>query len=308
MGGLLGLSRTARAEAPSAAISHLDGSGIAISELMAVASALPKSEPELTFARTKAQVPRLQRLAALPEEPEQASGAQQLLSGGTGGLGLLTGRWLGETGAASLVLAARGGKVAAADAAKLKKLPECVVRVVRCDAAERTDTRCVLAAMLCDGGARLAGAWHAAGVLSDGLLHSQTAQTFKRVFAPKAFGGWSLQAACASAPLQAMVFFSSVAALLGGAGQSNYAAANCCLDATSAMRRAYGQAASSVQWGPWADVGMASEGSINARLQAMGIGLISMAEGVSAFKAAMAMGGPACRPCTLSSGASSSAA
>ena len=274
---------------------------------MAVASALPKSEPELTFARTKAQVPRLQRLAALPEEPEQASGAQ-LLSGGTGGLGLLTGRWLGETGAASLVLAARGGKVAAADAAKLKKLSE--VRGARGQVRRGRAHGHSLhaAAMLCDGGARLAGAWHAAGVLSDGLLHSQTAQTFKRVFAPKAFGGWSLQAACANAPLQAMVFFSSVAALLGGAGQSNYAAANCCLDATSAMRRAYGQAASSVQWGPWADVGMASEGSINARLQAMGIGLISMAEGVSAFKAAMAMGGPACRPCTLSSGASSSAA
>ena len=112
---------------------------------MAAASALPKSEPELTFARSKAQVPRLQRLAALPEEPGQASGAQ-LLSGGTGGLGLLTGRWLGEAGASSLVLAARGGKVAAADAAKLKKLSECAVRVVKCDAAELTDTRRMLAA------------------------------------------------------------------------------------------------------------------------------------------------------------------
>merc|ERR1712086_420442 len=37
---------------------------------------------------------------------------------------------------------------------------------------------------------------------------------------------------------------------------------------------------------------MASEGSIHARMKAMGIGFISMAEGVNAFKAAMAMGGP----------------
>ena len=63
-----------------------------------------------------------------------------LLSGGTGGLGLVTGRWLGESGASSVVLAARGGKVAPADGEKLKKIAECSFSVVKCDAAELTDT------------------------------------------------------------------------------------------------------------------------------------------------------------------------
>ena len=144
-----------------------------------------------------------------------------------------------------------------------------------------------------DGGARLAGVWHAAGVLADGLLRSQTAEAFRRVYAPKAVGGWGLQRASAASPLDACVLFSSVAALLGGAGQANYAAANCCLDATSALRRAVGLASSSVQWGPWGEVGMAAEESINARLQASGFGLITLAIAAPALASALGAVGPA---------------
>ena len=99
-------------------------------------------------------------------------------------------------------------------------------------------------------GARLAGVWHAAGVLADGLLARQTAATVRRVYAPKAHGAWGLQRAVASSPLDACVLFSSVAALLGGGGQSNYAAANCCLDALGACRRVRGTRSTSVRVGP----------------------------------------------------------
>ena len=78
-------------------------------------------------------------LAFLTICAQRTTALKLVFAGGTGGLGLLTGKWLGEIGAASLVLAARGGKVAAADAAKLKKLSKCAVRVVKCDAAELTE-------------------------------------------------------------------------------------------------------------------------------------------------------------------------
>ena len=107
-----------------------------------------------------------------------------LLSGGTGGLGLVTGRWLGESGASSVVLAARGGKVAPADGEKLKKIAECSFSVVKCDAAELADTARMVGAVLAKG-SPLAGVWHAAGVLSDGLLRAPDGSTIKRVFAPK---------------------------------------------------------------------------------------------------------------------------
>ena len=66
---------------------------------------------------------------------------------------------------------------------------------------------------------RLEGVWHAAGVLADGLLARQTAATLARVYGPKAHGAWALQRGTAALPLEACALFSSVAALLGGAGQ-----------------------------------------------------------------------------------------
>lgn len=56
-----------------------------------------------------------------------------------------------------------------------------------------------------------------------------------------------------------MVLFSSIASLIGAAGQSNYVAANAALDAWAQRRTAAGQVCSAVQWGAWASSGMASE-------------------------------------------------
>ena len=149
--------------------------------------------------------------------------------------------------------------------------------------------------------------WHAAGVLSDGLLRSQTAATVRRVFAPKAVGAWALQQAAAPSPLDACVLFSSIAALLGGTAQSNYAAANTALDSLGGARRVRGLIASSVQWGPWAEVGMAADASVNARIQAMGIGLIGLAEGRSRLPGdAAAASAVRSSHCGWSSGPSSS--
>ena len=107
----------------------------------------------------------------------------------------------------------------------------------------------------------MAGVWHAAGALADGLLSNQTAVSLSRVYAPKAHGAWTLHLASGSAPLRTSALFSSVAALLGGAGQANYSAANACLDALASCRRVTSLSAVSVQWGAWAEVGMAARGA-----------------------------------------------
>ena len=209
-----------------------------------------------------------------------------LISGGTGGLGLITGAWLGERGASSVVLAARGGRVTPADSEKLKKSAACDFSVVRCDAAELMDTRRMVGAILAKG-TSLAGVWHAAGVLSDRLLRAQVAATVKRVFAPKVAGACALEQVAASSVLDTFVLFSSIATLIGGGGQSNYAAANGCLDALGACRRVRAMNATSVQWGPWAAAGMAADESVNARIQASGIGLISLEQGTLALHATL---------------------
>ena len=48
----------------------------------------------------------------------------------------------------------------------------------------------------------------------------------------------------------------------------------------------------SVQWGPWAEVGMAAGGGISARLKLQGWGQVGLAQGLAALALAVA-GGPA---------------
>jgi myxalamid-type polyketide synthase MxaB len=55
------------------------------------------------------------------------------------------------------------------------------------------------------------------------------------------------------------VAFSSMASLVGNPGQSNYAAANGFLDGLMQARRRAGLPGLSINWGPWAEVGMAAQ-------------------------------------------------
>jgi acyl carrier protein len=108
------------------------------------------------------------------------------------------------------------------------------------------------------GPAPLHGIVHAAGVLDDGILAHLTWDRFQRVIAPKVLGAWNLHTQSRELPLDFFVLFSSLTSSFGSPGQSNYAAANAFLDALAQNRRQIGLPALSVNWPPWADVGMAA--------------------------------------------------
>ncbi len=73
--------------------------------------------------------------------------------------------------------------------------------------------------------------------------------------APKGGALAHLSPACTLQPVDRAVCFSSVASLLGTAGQAAYAAANGALDGWAAAAAARGCPAVSVQWGAWAAPG-----------------------------------------------------
>lgn len=105
----------------------------------------------------------------------------------------------------------------------------------------------------------LRGVMHAAMVLDDGLLQHLDGDRLAQVMAPKALGAWHLHKLTMRLPLDFFVMFSSVASLVGNPGQGSYVAANSFLDALAYHRRALGLAATSINWGVLADVGVASK-------------------------------------------------
>lgn len=91
--------------------------------------------------------------------------------------------------------------------------------------------------------------------VQDGLLSNQSPASVRAVLAPKVGGASALLAAMPHLPLQQLLLFSSVASLVGAAGQANYVSANATLDCWAAAARCCGCAASSIQWGAWASAG-----------------------------------------------------
>jgi polyketide synthase 12/myxalamid-type polyketide synthase MxaB len=83
--------------------------------------------------------------------------------------------------------------------------------------------------------------------------------------------------------LDFFIMFSSVASLLGSAGQGNHAAANAFLDALAFHRRARGLPGLSINWGAWSAVGAAARRQIGGRIAARGLGEITPENGLAAL-------------------------
>jgi NADPH:quinone reductase-like Zn-dependent oxidoreductase/acyl carrier protein len=209
------------------------------------------------------------------------------ITGGSGGLGLMVSEWMCQrTGPMHITLLSRSGKVVedATGLAALLATTACITSSMAdaglaADAAEVLNRNSEIASS-----PPLTGLMHASGVLHDAMLEKQTASSFRKVYAPKLGALNTLGVAIQHLPLTAMTLFSSVASLLGGAGQANYASANATLDAWAHRQQAFGGAATAVQWGAWASSGMASE-AVLRRLNRIGQGMITAEQGLLSLNA-----------------------
>jgi len=181
-----------------------------------------------------------------------------LVTGGLGDLGLIVARWVTQNGGGRLVLCGRTKPSPAA----VREIEEIVragtaVEVLQADVASTEDVARLIAVSNTEN-RPLRGIVHAAGVLRDALLNDLTWDMAREVQAPKVDGAWNLHTASLNCPLDFFVCFSSTASVFGSAGQANYAAANAFLDALAHHRDALGLPALTVNWGAWADAGMAA--------------------------------------------------
>ena len=126
---------------------------------------------------------------------------------------------------------------------------------------------------------------HAAAVLDDSILIEQDSSKFKKVLSPKIKGAWNLHQLTEEINLDQFILFSSVAAVMGSAGQANYAAANTFLDALADYRQQKGLPVHNINWGPWASVGLAAQldHTLKKRLNSQGFGFIAVEQGIKLF-------------------------
>ncbi len=218
------------------------------------------NEDQVAFRQGVRYAARFVRAPLKPKAASRAgvfiSDATYLITGGFGDLGMYVAESLARRGARHLVLMGRRGASPAAEQ-RIQQIRKTGVEVVSSqgDVARREDVAALLAQI--DGPMPpLRGILHAAGVWEGGVLLQQEWDRFAGVLAPKVQGAWNLHDLTRSMALDFFVCFSSGASVLGAAGLGDYAAANAFLDALATMRQASGLPAGSINWGPWAGLGM----------------------------------------------------
>ncbi len=215
--------------------------------------------------------------AALPSAPVFRTDASYLLTGGLGALGLVVANWMVERGARHLVLVGREGLPpretwrsagaasfpaatrARIDAVRAIEAAGASVRIEPLDVADLGALQALLTRHDAAAYPPIRGVIHAAGVALPQLLAQMSPSDFNAVMPAKLHGAWNLHRAFEGRPLDFFTLFSSVASVVISMGQGNYAAANAGLDALAHWRRAQGLPAVSINWGPWGDVGMATQ-------------------------------------------------
>jgi acyl transferase domain-containing protein/acyl carrier protein len=201
-----------------------------------------------------------------------------LITGGMGGIGFTIAEHLAKTLQAKLVLISRSGLPprdeweqwqtthADSDATVLRiqqvhalEAMGAEVLMLQADVSDQTQMQAAVDRAREVFG-QIHGVFHAAGVAGGGIIQLKTPELAAEVITPKVNGTQVLDQVFDETPLDFLVLFSSLSAILGGAGQVDYCAANCFLDAfAQSQQRKSGRRTFSINWDTWQQVGMGAD-------------------------------------------------
>ena len=232
----------------------------------------PLAEAKTAFRRMQQARHVGKIVLQMPKPLKPRDDRSYLITGGLGALGLHTAAYLAQLGAGDIVLTSRRPPEPAAQQAidELTERYHCRIHTLATDVGDEGQVHELLARIRAEL-PPLGGVAHLAGVIDDALLPQQTLDRFRTTLAPKSFGAWHLHRHTKNDDLEFFIVYSSGTSVLGAPGQANYATANAMLDGLVCHRKAQGLPATSINWGPWANGGMADSEAARTNLGARGL-------------------------------------
>ena len=252
-------------------------------ELVAHLGAIPTGK----IAALRQQQCYLQELfpKALPEKQplQYHDEGVYIITGGLGGLGLAAAGHLAANANTNVVLLGRSDfpssdrwESIAADTDNAKQSAICATLLtlksqlasINYIASDVTDSEQLnqLVAELKQRFGRINGVFHAAGIAGDGFILRKSFETFESVLKPKLEGTINLLSALHNESVDFITLYSSITALVGGEGQSDYAAANAFLDALVPAALKQKISINAINWPSWSEVGMSVDYELDTEM------------------------------------------
>ncbi len=254
----------------------------------------PGDQREVAWRGEERWIPLLQALAL--ETAPQASpllrrGGRYVITGGLGGIGIELAAWLLREFDAEVLLLSRTAPIdnatnsadQRARHAAWERLQGLSLRVAHTavDVRDAAALRRALQDSAASWGAAADAVFHLAASYHEAALAEENPASLEAAFGAKVGGLDALLAARDDAT--AIVCFSSVASLFGGALVGAYAAANRALDASSASPNVW-----SLAWSGWHDTGLTRHFGAREPLRAMGIVDLPLAQALASLRVALA--------------------
>jgi polyketide synthase PksM len=222
--------------------------------------------------------------------PKLKRGGVYLITGGLGALGYVFAEYLAREFKARLILTGRS-RLTPEQEAKIERLESLGAKVLYFSSdISNYGAAARLVAAVKRGFTDLNGIIHCAGVIRDKYIINKNAREIGEVMAAKVNGTVWLDEATKDMPLDFFVMFSSLAAVLGNAGQSDYAYANSFMDCFARVREALrvqgarSGTAIAINWPFWKEGGMSIDGRAEMLLhRKLGLLPLSTAAGINIF-------------------------
>jgi polyketide synthase PksN len=251
-----------------------------------------KGDTDIRYVGEQRYVQRLKQIDDIPQSslPLRQQGVY-LITGGLGGLGLIFAEYLAQHYQAKLILMGRSKLDTARQTAiaKLRTMGSEVLYLTG-DITKQAEIMAIIQQAKAQFG-NLHGIIHSAGIIKDSLLIKKSLADFYAVLAPKVQGTVNLDKVTAKEALDFVVLFSSIASVLGNAGQADYASANAFMDSFAHWRNSqveqgkrFGKTLA-INWPLWQEGGMqVDKASEEYLMQSLGMAILPTEQGLKVFE------------------------